>query len=270
MTKSKPKLVGILNVTPDSYVAASRRLDPAEAVARGLQLEAEGADILDIGGESTRPKNFYTSMEYVEVEEELARVILVIKELSKKLRIPISIDTIKPRVAAEAIKAGASIINDITGLRDPEMVEVAVAHDVEVWVTHMLGEPKTMQVNPHYENGVVNDLIDWFTKRTKILLDRGIKRERIVIDPGIGFGKTVADNLEIIHNLARFRSLGFSVLLGVSRKSFMAKILNKPAEELLAATIAMNTTALPHLDYIRVHDVKEHRDVIDLLEAMKR
>lgn len=258
--KQKTKLVGILNVTPDSFYAGSRRADSAAAIKRGLQLVAEGADILDIGGESTRPQ-----AKAVSEEEELARVIPVIKELSQQISIPISIDTMKPRVAAEAIAAGAGIINDVTGFGDPAMRKIAVESGAEIWVMHMQGIPRTMQNNPHYENGVVTDLVNWFSERIDLLLKDGLNRERIVLDPGIGFGKTVADNVEIIHNLTRFRLLGFPVLLGISRKSFMSKLLNKPPEELLAATIAMNVQVIPHVDYIRVHDVKEHRDVIDLL-----
>ena len=200
--------------------------------------------------------------------EEIARVVPILESLKNKLSIPISIDTAKPAVARAAIHAGASLLNDITGFDQPEMAAIAREYDVHICVMHMQGTPQTMQQNPHYPSGIIPHLLQWFEKKIDILTRSGISPKRIILDPGIGFGKTVADNLEIIHNLPKLKRLGFPVLLGVSRKSFLSKILNKPPAELLPATIAMNVLAiLSQVDIIRVHDVKEHRGTIDLMQA---
>lgn len=261
---AKTKLMGILNVTPDSIFA--RTLTTEQAVARAIQLEKEGADIIDIGGESTRPGSTAISE-----AEELNRVIPVIKELSRTLSIPLSIDTMKPRVAKAAVEAGVSLINDVTGFSDPEMVALAKETNLDICVMHMLGNPRTMQDNPKYEDGIVSFLFQWFKEKTSHLISQGIKPERIILDPGIGFGKTVADNLKIIHNLPLFKELGFRILFGASRKWFLSQILNKPREELLAGTLAVSTLAVAnHVDFIRVHDVKEHRDVIDFFDAFSK
>jgi dihydropteroate synthase len=257
--QKKPKLMAVLNVTPDSYYTTSSHTDPQKAIEYGNLLIQQGADILDIGGESTRPGS-----NEVSEDEELARVIPVIQGLNKT--VPLSIDTKKPKVAQAALKAGASIINDITGFEDPAMVDLAVSTQVPICVMHMQGTPKTMQINPHYEEGIVEFLMTWFENKINCLVSAGVQESHIILDPGIGFGKTVAHNLEIIHNLARLKTLGFPVLIGLSRKSFMGKILKKSAPELLSATLAMNAFVLINrADIIRVHDVLEHRDVIDVL-----
>lgn len=262
---TKTKLMGILNVTPDSFFDESRFLAHDAAVSRGIQMAEESADILDIGGESTRPGSLPIS-----VDEERQRVIPVIETLYKKIKIPISIDTTKPQIAAEAVEAGASLINDVSGFSSMEMREVAASANVDICVMHMLDKPTTMQDSPYYEQGVTAHILEWFEKRVNLLIKAGVKKERIILDPGIGFGKTVAHNVEIIHNLKKFKTLGFPLLLGVSRKSFMTKILNRPASELLSATIVVNTIAIQSLvDIIRVHDVEEHRKVIDLLDYVK-
>lgn len=264
----KTQLVGILNATPDSFYDKSRFFDVESAVARGLLIFSEGADIIDIGGESTRPRTVYTNPDAVRVSvsEELKRVIPVITRLKQLVSIPLSIDTMKPEVAATAVEAGASWINDVSGFRHPEMRNIAASTGVKICVMHMQGDPQTMQLNPHYEEPIIEHLKFWFADALEKLIQAGVKEQNIVIDPGIGFGKTVAHNLEIIHNLHQLKSLGFPVLIGVSRKSFMSKILNRLTTELLPATLAMNTIAiLSHVDYIRVHDVQEHRDIINLL-----
>ncbi len=259
----KTKLMGILNVTPDSFYESSRALVLDESIAKAIQLQEEGADILDIGGESSRPGS-----PVVPEDEELKRVIPAIKKLSRILSIPISIDTMKPNVARAAVEAGASLINDITGFSHPEMIRVAQESDLDICVMHMQGNPRTMQKNPEYNEGVTPFLIQWFKEKIDDLTAQGIKPERIILDPGIGFGKTVADNLEIIHNLPLFKQLGFRVLLGVSRKSFLGKILNKQTHELLPGTLAANAIAVSsNVDIIRVHDVKEHRSIIDFIDA---
>jgi dihydropteroate synthase len=268
------KLMGILNVTPDSFYSASRSGSTEAAIARGLQIAAEGADIIDIGGESSRPKNDYANPadKPVTIQEELDRVIPVILELKKQLSILISIDTMKYQVAAKAIDAGANWINDVSGFRDPEMRAVASSSPhAKLCVMHMLGSPHTMQLDPVYEGGVIESIKHWFSDILEKLIQAGVKENQIVLDPGIGFGKTVAHNLEIIHNLPELKSLGFPLLLGASRKQFMRRILNKPTEELLAATLAIDTIAiLSKVDYIRVHDIQAHKDIIDLLNAYQQ
>lgn len=260
---SKTKLMGIVNITPDSFHEGSRAPEIELAIAKALQMQADGADIIDIGGESTRPGS-----PSVSEAEELHRVIPVIKELKKVLSIPISIDTKKPNVARAAVEAGATLINDVTGFTHPDMIKLAKETDLDICVMHMLGTPQTMQKNPHYEAGVVPFLNQWFKEKITYLIDQGINPQKIILDPGIGFGKTVAHNLEIIHNLPEFKQLGFRVLIGVSRKWFLGQILKKPTQELLSATLAVNTIAvMNHVDMIRVHDVKEHRDLIDLIDA---
>lgn len=259
------KVMGILNITPDSHFDGGKHNTFESAVKKGIQMYEEGADIIDIGGESTRPGALAVSE-----ENELARVIPVIKELKSCIPIPISIDTMKPRVARAAVKAGATFLNDITGFEDPEMIKLAVETGLEICVMHMQGRPATMQLNPHYENGIVNDLLEWFENRTDKLIKAGIKKEQIILDPGIGFGKTVDDNLKILHNLQKFKAMDFPLLVGLSRKSFISKTVNKPAAELLPATIAMNTVAiLAEADIIRVYDVTAHRDVVIMLEKYK-
>lgn len=259
----KTKVMGIINVTPDSFFEKSRAMVLNDAIATAIRMKAEGADILDIGGESSRP-----GATMVDEPEELRRVIPVIEGIKKNVDIAISIDTRKPVVARAAVEAGAVLLNDITGFEDKEMVAIAKDGDLEICVMHMQGTPQTMQLNPYYEKGIIAHLLQWFQKKTNMLLNVGIKKEKIIIDPGIGFGKTVADNLEIIHNLPELKGLGFQVLLGGSRKWFLSKILNKPTEELLSATLAMHSFAVAaHVDIIRVHDVKEHRDLVDTITA---
>lgn len=262
--------MGVLNVTPDSYFVPSRHVDVDAAIQRAILLQEEGADIIDIGGESTRPSvNAYGENIEVSVEEELRRVIPVIKGLKGHLQVPISIDTQKAEVAARALDAGASMINDITGFRDHAMRKIAVDSRAEVCVMHMQGVPQTMQVNPRYEQGVIQETIEWLDKQTQLLLEDGVKQDRIMIDPGIGFGKTMQHNLQIIHHIKEYQRLGFRVLVGASRKLFMAKYLQKTSEDLLFATLGINAfLAFSTVDFIRVHDVKAHRDMINILAAI--
>jgi dihydropteroate synthase len=255
------KLMGILNVTPDSSYDKGRFFDPKLAIARGIEIYQQGADFLDIGGESTRP-----GAPSVSEEEELARVIPVLKILKEQIPIPISIDTMKPKVAEAALQAGASLINDVSGFRDPAMRALAANNQVDICVMHMQGNPKTMQVNPIYMDGIIFSLLKWFDQQIHLLIQAGVKEKQIILDPGIGFGKTVADNVEIIHNIHKIKALGFPVLLGLSRKSFLGKIINKSYPDLLPASLAVNTVAiLAQADILRVHDVAEHRDVINLM-----
>jgi len=255
--------MGILNVTPDSFYQPSRFHDPESAISRGTAIFNEGADIIDIGGESTRP-----GAQPVSESEEIERIVPVIQTLHAQIpAATLSIDTMKPGVAKAALQAGASLINDVGGFQLPEMIELAASHKVDICVMHMQGTPQTMQLNPAYPNGVTAYLLQWFDEKIAQLLKQGIKEKHIILDPGIGFGKSVADNLEIIHNLPKFKRLGFPILLGVSRKSFLSKIINKPTVDLLPATLGINTLALlAHIDIIRVHDVKEHRTLINVMQ----
>lgn len=261
---SKTRIMGIINVTPDSFYDKSRYINLDIAVATAIKMKDDGADILDIGGESSRP-----GAAIVSEEEELKRVIPIIEAMAHTIDLPISIDTSKPGVARAAIKAGARFLNDITGFENKEMIGVAREFDLDICVMHMQGKPQTMQVNPYYEEGIIPHLLSWFKVKIDHLIQSGIDPKRIILDPGIGFGKTVADNLEIVHNLRELKQLGFSLLLGVSRKSFLSKIVNKPASELLSATLAMNTIAIAsQVEIIRVHDVREHRDIVNVLSKL--
>lgn len=264
--KLQKKVMGILNITLDSFYNQGDFFSFENAVKRGIQIYQEGADWIDIGGESTRP-----GAEPISEDEELKRTIPVIKELKSLISIPISIDTTKPKVAEAALDAGASLINDVSGFCHPGMINLAVEREVNICVMHMLGTPATMQYNPYYQEGVISELVTFFKEKVETLLSAGVKREKIILDPGIGFGKTVADNLQILHNLQRFKAMGFPLLIGLSRKSFMSKIIHKPAAELLPTTIAMNTVALlANVDIIRVHDVGVHRNVVDMLETYQK
>lgn len=258
--------MGILNVTPDSSFDQGRWFDPFLAIQRGIQIYQEGADFLDIGGESTRP-----GASPVLEEEELRRVIPVLKELKQQIPIPISIDTTKPRVAEAALQAGASMINDVSGFGNPAMRALAVESAAPICVMHMQGSPQTMQNNPTYPEGIIPHLLNWFNQQIEELQQAGVSKEQIILDPGIGFGKTVADNIEIVHNLRQIKALGFPVLIGLSRKSFLGKLIGKTSyKELLSATLAVNTLAIAQaqVDIIRVHDVGEHRDILELLKGL--
>lgn len=260
--------MGILNCTPDSFFDQGRYFSLDAAIERGKQILDEGADIIDVGGVSTRP-----GAENVPYEEEKKRVLPVIKELApyaKEHGKIISIDTNSAHVAQEAVSLGCTLINDVYGFEDPQLRQVAKDTGVKMCVMHMLGNPKTMQENPFYPKGVVLELKEWFEKKIHDLLHEGIKSSQIILDPGIGFGKTVQDNLTILKNITSFTSLGFPLLIGLSRKSFQSKILQKPSTQLLSTTIALNTmSVLEGAQIIRVHDVKEHRDVLDLLSALE-
>ena len=265
MEKHKALIMSILNITPDSFFEKSRAFSFKSALLRAQKLVEEGADILDIGGESTRPGAIKVSE-----EEEIKRTIPLIKEL-KNLNISISIDTYKPTVAKKALENGASFINDISGFRSAEMIKIAKEFDVDICAMHMQNTPQTMQKNPFYPNGAVNEIYYWFEKTAEKLIKAGIKKEKIILDPGIGFGKSVQDNLDIINNIPKFKSLDLKLLFGISRKSFMGKIVTKSCQDLLPATLIINTIILREgVDIIRVHDTKEHKDLIKILDALKK
>jgi dihydropteroate synthase len=252
----KTQLMGILNVTPDSCFDQGRYFDPGAAIRRGIQIFEEGADWVDIGGESTRPGAIPVSE-----EEELRRVIPVIKALKQAIPIPLSIDTMKPKVAEAAIKAGVSLLNDVSGFQDPAMRRLAVDFQQKLCVMHMQGVPQTMQINPTYPGGVIPTLIQWFQQQIDRLLEEGVQAHSIILDPGIGFGKTVDHNVEILHCLHQIKALGFPVLIGLSRKSFLGKMIHKTYPGLLSVSLAANTVAMrAQVDILRVHDVAEHHD----------
>lgn len=260
----KTKIMGILNVTPDSFYDGGKYLDVKKAVEHTIEI-SKYADIIDIGGESSRP-----GAEQVSAEIELKRVIPVIKEISKRIDVKISIDTTKSIVAEEAINTGASIINDISGLRfDEKMADVAAKYNVNVVLMHMKGTPKTMQLNPYYDD-VIGEILSFLKERIDFAVAKGIKKEKIIIDPGIGFGKRVEDNLNIIKNLSKFKILNCPILIGTSRKSFIGALTNTPPEERLEGTIASNVIAIMNgADIVRVHDVKEMYKAIRIADAVK-
>ena len=259
-------LMGILNITPDSFSDGGLFLKTDEAIRRAEALAEEGADLLDIGGESSRP-----GADPVPAEEEIRRVIPVIERLAKRLTIPISIDTVKADVARRALAAGARIVNDISALRfDPEMTSLVAREGVPVVLMHMLGTPKIMQAHPVYAD-VVLEIRDFFETRIQWAERSGISRDRIVLDPGIGFGKTTGHNLEILSRLGEFVTIGQPLLIGPSRKSFIGQVLGLPVEERgegTAAAVAIGV--LNGASIIRVHDVKAIGRVVRMVEAMKR
>ena len=256
--------MGILNVTPDSFSDGGNFHSFDNALRHAEALIADGADILDVGGESTRPY-----ADPVSLEEELARTIPLIKAIRSRHTIPISIDTTKAEVARQALDAGANIINDISALqKDPAMITVAAASDVPVIIMHMQGTPADMQNRPSYEN-VVDEILVFLAERVNWMVQNGVARDRIIIDPGIGFGKTQAHNLSIIKHLERFRSLGLQVLLGHSRKSFLGQLTGLEAEKRDLPTAVVSALAVSHrVDIIRVHDVAATRQALQVAEAI--
>jgi dihydropteroate synthase len=248
----KPKLMGVVNVTPDSFSDGGLYLDPDAAIAHGEELARAGAAILDVGGESTRP-----GAEEVGVEEELRRVVPVIEGLAGG-GAEISVDTSKAAVAAAAIDAGAAIVNDVTALRgDPEMAALCAERGVTVVLMHMLGSPRTMQENPVYED-VVDEVRAFLAERVETAVAAGVEEERIWLDPGIGFGKTAEHNLELLRRLGELRRLGRPLVIGASRKSFIGRVDGSDAGERLGGTIASSVLAAAEgAEVLRVHDVAE-------------
>jgi len=256
--------MGVVNVTPDSFFDGGRFLDPERAVERGLELVEQGADILDVGGESSRPGS-----EAVPAEEELRRVLPVLEGLRRRTDVFLSIDTTKREVARAAVDAGADIINDISAFRfDPSLLELAAASGAAVVVMHMLGTPKTMQLAPAYED-VVSEVRSFLEERAADAREAGVERERIIIDPGIGFGKRLSDNLALLNNLSAFKTTGYPVLVGPSRKSFLGALLGLPVEERLEGTLAASVLSVVRGAHIlRVHDVLAVRRAVQTAEAV--
>ncbi|HET7574304.1 MAG TPA: dihydropteroate synthase [Solirubrobacterales bacterium] len=258
-----PQLMGIVNVTPDSFSDGGLYLDPEAAIAHGRELVAEGADILDVGGESTRP-----GAQEVPVEEELRRVLPVVEGLAGA-GVPVSVDTSKAAVAAAALDAGAAIVNDVTALRgDPEMAALCAARRPTVILMHMLGDPRTMQDDPRYEDVVV-EVRDFLAVRLEAAVAAGIDAERIWLDPGIGFGKAEEHNLELLRRLGELRALGRPLVVGTSRKSFIGKLDGSPAGERAGGSIASSLLAAAEgAGVLRVHDVGELRQALTVAAAV--
>lgn len=260
----RPLVMGIVNVTPDSFYDGGRYGDAARAIAHARKLAEEGADILDIGGESSRP-----GAEPVPAEEELRRVLPVLDALAGST-VPISVDTVKPEVMRAAIEHGATMINDITALAQPGAMATVAASGAAVCLMHMQGEPRTMQANPTYED-VVAEVRDYLATRAAACLQGGIARERIVLDPGFGFGKTVTHNLQLLAHLDVIAALGYPVLAGLSRKSSLGHISGRSAEERLASSLAAALLAAQRgARILRVHDVAATRDALAVLAAVEQ
>lgn len=260
-------VMGVLNVTPDSFSDGGRFLDPDKAIAHALGMQRAGADLIDVGGESTRPGSSGIS-----AREELERILPVLRGLKRKLRIPFSVDTTKREVAEAAVKAGAEMINDTSGLRaDPELARVAKRNDVPLALMHIRGTPKTMQTLPPAKNILreVERGLRWSVGRA---LAGGLRRTQLLIDPGLGFGKTVMQNYEILCHLERLQVLKLPILIGPSRKSFIGKVLdNAPAEERLWGTAgAVAASILGGAHIVRVHDVAEMVRVVTISDAILR
>ncbi|MEW5909919.1 MAG: dihydropteroate synthase [Thermodesulfobacteriota bacterium] len=267
------RIMGILNVTPDSFSDGGKFFRFEDAVSQGIELVRQGADILDIGGESTRP-----FAETVSEDEEIRRVVPLIERLSKRIDIPISIDTTKAGVARAAIGAGASIINDISALRfDPNMADVAKAYGTPVILMHMLGDPKTMQIKPDYGD-VVSEVFQFLSDAISRAGRKGIQKSSIIVDPGIGFGKNVDHNLALIRNLGRFLELEVPILIGPSRKAFIRRLLSgghdcdvtPDSEVVITGTqAAVSASVLNGAHMIRVHDVEIARATLKIIDAVK-
>ncbi|MDH4186530.1 MAG: dihydropteroate synthase [Nitrospira sp.] len=262
----RPLLMGVVNVTPDSFSDGGRYLDLDTAVAHAIRLVDEGADLLDIGAESTRP-----GAAPVEETEELRRAIPVVAAVAKAVTVPISIDTSKASVAQAAIDAGALIVNDVTALQsDPEMVRVIARTGAGIVLMHMQGTPGTMQLAPSYKD-VVGDISAFFEERIRFALAHGIEQRQIVLDPGIGFGKLLLHNLTLLAQLHRFDYLGCPLLVGVSRKSFLGQLVDRPVQERQWATAAAVAMAVERgAGILRVHDVREMKEVMQVTVAINR
>jgi dihydropteroate synthase len=263
----RPLVMGIVNVTPDSFSDGGRHADPGAAVAKGLELIQQGADILDIGGESTRPGALP-----VPLEEELRRVVPVIQALARQTAIPLSVDTSKAEVARASLAEGAHAINDVTALTgDPAMAGILGHSKAGVILMHMQGTPKTMQQDPQYDDPV-DEISRFFEDRIGFAESAGIASDRLVLDPGIGFGKTSDHNLEILARLEEFQRFRRPVCLGVSRKGFVGRLLNnRPVERRLAGSVAAVCHAMTRhaVQMVRVHDVEETRDAVNIIAAIQ-
>ncbi|OAI47298.1 dihydropteroate synthase [Nitrospira sp. SCGC AG-212-E16] len=262
----RPLLMGVVNVTPDSFFDGGRFLDVESAVAHAVQLVEEGADLLDVGAESTRP-----GADMVDEEEERRRAIPVVAAIARAVTVPISIDTSKAVVAREALDAGAALVNDVTALRgDPAMVDVVARTGAGIVLMHMRGTPRTMQQAPHYDD-VVGEISEFFEERIRFAMAHGIVRRQIILDPGIGFGKLLVHNLTLLAQLRCFEQFECPLLVGVSRKAFLGQLVDRPVQERQWATAAAVAMAVDRgAGILRVHDVKIMKDVVQVAAAISR
>ncbi len=255
--------MGVLNVTPDSFSDGGQFMDTAAAVARARTMVAEGAHIIDVGGESTRP-----GASPVSAEQEIARVVPVVEALARELEVCISVDTSKPQVITAAVRAGASLVNDVRALQEPGALEAAAETDAWICLMHMQGQPRTMQANPRY-NAVLTDVRDFLLERVRVCVDAGIERERLILDPGFGFGKTLENNLDLLANLGVLQATGHPVLVGVSRKSMIGTITGRDAGERVHGSVAAAViAAMQGAAIVRVHDVAATADGLKICEAV--
>lgn len=259
-------VMGIINVTPDSFSDGGRFADPADAIEHGIHLAGEGADILDVGGESTRP-----GADSVPVGEELLRVLPVIEGLAKSVEVPISIDTTKAEVARAALDAGASIVNDVSAGRfDPAILALVAERERPIVLMHMLGEPRTMQQHPTYDD-VVAEVRDFLVARARAAIDAGVEEGRIILDPGIGFGKTRRHNLVLLRHLRGLTLPGHPIMVGASRKSFLGLTLDLPVGERLEASLAATAVSIFNgASIVRVHDVRANLRAARIVDAVVR
>lgn len=265
LTFERPRLMGVLNVTPDSFSDGGAFFAPDAAIARGRELFAQGADVVDVGGESSRP-----GAAPVEEAEELRRILPVLHGLGPQAPGLLSADTRKPAVARAALEAGAAVVNDITGLQNPEMRALVAKSGAGAIIMHMQGEPQTMQLRPHYED-VTAEVATWLASQIELCEGSGISREQLAVDPGIGFGKTAAHNLALLHNLGQIAALGRPVVVGASRKSFIGEVTGLAVGERLPGSLAALAIAAwngAHL--LRVHEVRESRAALELVQAVQQ
>jgi dihydropteroate synthase len=262
----RPLVMGIVNVTPDSFFDGGRFYDAQEAVDHAVRLVEEGADLLDIGAESTRPGALP-----IDEQEERRRLIPVVTAIAKAVSVPISVDTSKTAVAKAAIDAGAVMVNDVTGLRgDPSMADLVAETEVGLVLMHMQGTPETMQQAPQYDD-VVGEIAQFLAERARVAMDHGIARDRIVVDPGIGFGKTLAHNIDLLAHLHTFVSLGFPLLVGPSRKGFIGHLTHQSVEDRAWGTASVVALAVQQgAKIVRVHDVGPMKDVVTVASAIVR
>jgi dihydropteroate synthase len=270
----KTILMGILNVTPDSFSDGGRYVSFDKAVEHAVQMEREGADIIDIGGESTRPGS-----EPITIQQEIDRVLPVVEELVKKLNIPVSVDTYKSEIASKVLDAGANMINDITALQgDKKMVNIISRYDIPVVLMHMKGNPRDMQKNPVYDD-IIKEITKFLKERAEYAMFHDVKKEKIIVDPGLGFGKRtgrgIEDNCEILRRLNKFKKLGYPLMIGASRKTFIGNLCGEKqqltvSERLEGSLAAAVLAVLNGADILRVHDVKETKRCLDLINCVKK
>lgn len=266
LAQDRTLIMGVLNVTPDSFSDGGEFLSPLPAIEHAYKMIEEGADIIDIGGESSRPGS-----DPVSIDEEINRILPIIEELIDNISVPLSIDTYKSKVAKKALKLGVEIVNDISGLRsDPEMGKIISEYKAYVIIMHMKGTPKNMQDDPKYDN-LLEEIIEFFNRQIQFAVNSGIQKTRIILDPGIGFGKRIADNFVLLNSLKMLADLGYPLLVGPSRKSFIGLTLKLPPNQRVEGTSAAVTASILNgAKIVRVHDVKEMKRVVTIADLILR